>query len=432
MRLPAALDALQDRRFAWYFGARTVSMMGSSMAPVALTFAVLHLENTASALSQVLAARMIPLIVLLLVGGVISDRFSRSTVLQLSHGLTALTQGAAAVLIITGQARLWMIIVLEALNGAVSAFTMPAMMGIVPQVVSRSNLLRANALLSFSRSGMMIIGPSVAALLVVTVGAGWALAADALTYLVAILFLMRLRLPVREPAHPEVRSSLVRDLREGWTEFSSRTWLWLIVVAFGFTNAIHSGAWGVLGPLVAKATPAIGERGWGLIVSAEAVGVLVMTLLMLRLSIRYPLRAGMIASGCFAAPMLLLGARPALVPVMVATFAAGLGAEVFGVGWNTALHENIPEAVLSRVSSYDMLGSFVAGPFGVLLYGVLAASFAPRSLLVVSFVVYATICLATLLSRSVRNLERLAAPDDPDDPDARCEPSTAGVAPSPG
>lgn len=120
----------------------------------------------------------------------------------------------------------------------------------------------------------------------------------------------------------------------------------------------------------------------------------------------------MLAVAFFAVPMLLLGARPELLPVMGATFVAGLGSEVFGVGWNTAVQEHIPEAVLSRVSTYDMLGSFVAGPVGVLLYGVLAASFAARDLLVVSFVIYAAISLGTLLSRSVRNLERVKA-DDP-------------------
>jgi len=416
MKLPEALAPLRDRRFAWYYGARFTSMAGSSMAPVALTFAVLHLQDKASALAQVLAARMIPMIVLVLVGGVISDRFSRTTVMQLSHGLTAMTQGAAAVLIITGRAELWMIIVLEALNGAVSAFTMPAMMGVVPQIVDRAYLRQANALLSFSRSGLFVVGPSIAALLVVTVGAGWALAVDAFTYLLAILLLMRVHLPERVGNDGAERSSVIHELRDGWSEFAGRTWLWLVVVIFGVTNAIQAGAWYVLGPVIAKATPGVGERGWGLILSAEAVGVLIMTVLMLKLSFRHPLRAGMLSVSAFGIPMLLLGLRPGLWPLMVASFVAGLGVEVFGVGWSTALHEHIPEEILSRVSSYDMLGSFVAIPVGMLLYGWLVTVFDAGSVLLVSFAVYVALAVGSLLSGSIRNLQSLAHHAGREDP----------------
>ena len=426
MKLPEALAPLRDRRFAWYYGARFTSLAGSSMAPVALTFAVLHLEDNASALAQVLAARMIPMIILVLVGGVISDRFSRVMVMQLSHGLTALTQGAVAVLIITGRAELWMIIILEAFNGAVSAFTMPAMMGVVPQIVDRAYLRQANALLSFSRSGLFIVGPTIAALLVITVGPGWALAANSITYVLAILLLLRVRLPRRESDGAAEGTSMIRELREGWSEFSGRTWLWLVVVIFGITNAIHAGAWVVLGPVIAKATPGLGETGWGLILSAEAAGVLIMTVLMLKLSFRYPLRAGMLASACFGIPMLLLGVRPELWPLLAASFVAGLGVEVFGVGWNTALHEHIPEEVLSRVSSYDMLGSFVAIPVGMLLYGWLVTVFDARSVLMVSFAVYATLALGSLLSGSIRNLESAVHGAGRDGPTAATDEATVG------
>ena len=126
-RIPESLAPLRDRRFAWYFGGRLISTTGSMMAPIAITFAVLDLTDSASALGAVLAARSIPLIVFMLIGGVVADRFSRSVVMQVSHLLSAATQGLVAVLLITGSAELWMIVVLEALNGTLSAFTFPAM-----------------------------------------------------------------------------------------------------------------------------------------------------------------------------------------------------------------------------------------------------------------------------------------------------------------
>jgi MFS family permease len=410
MRLKESLGALGDRRFAWYFAARTVSTAGSVMAPVALAFAVLHVDESAGALAQVLGARTVAMVVFLLVGGVISDRFSRITVLQASHALTMLTQGTAAVLVISGHATLLQLTVIEAVNGAVSAFTMPAMMGVVPLVVDRSRLQQANALLSFSRSGLAVVGPAVAGALVVGAGPGWALAVDAATYAVAIVCLALVRLPKHEasPAADRAgrRPSMARELREGWSEFTRREWLWVVVLAFGILNAIHVGVVGVVGPLVATTTPAIGEAGWGIVLSAEAVGTVVMTLVMLRLRLPHPLRAGMLAMTVLAVPMALLGITPSLVPVAIGFVLAGAAVEVFGVGWSTALHEHIPLRVLSRVSSYDALGSFVAMPVGTFLYGWLASTVDLEALLVASAGVYLVVALSALVSRSVRDLGR--------------------------
>jgi MFS family permease len=326
-------------------------------------------------------------------------------VLQLAHALTAVTQGAAAVLVITGQIDLWTLTGIEALNGAASAFTFPAMAGIVPLIVDRTRLQPANALLAFSRSGLTVIGPAVAGLLVVTVGPGWALAFDAATYLLAILCLWRVRLPRRDAALAPVRTSMLGELRDGWEEFSSRTWLWVVVVVFGLLNAIHFGAIGVLGPLVSSRVPALGAGGWGLALSAEAVGTVVATVVMLRISVRYPLRVGMLAIAAIAVPVVMLGLSPSMWPLVFAMFVAGSGTELFGVGWSTAMQEHIPEAILSRVSSYDALGSFVAMPLGALLFGVLANRFDPEPVLIVSGVVYAALAFGTLLFSSVRNLE---------------------------
>lgn len=425
-KLKESLGALGDRRFAWYFMARTVSTVGSAMAPVALAFAVLHIDTSAQALAQVLGVRTALLVIFLLVGGVIGDRFSRILVLQVAHVATFATQGLSAWLVISGHATITQLTVIEGVNGIASAFTMPAMMGIVPLVVERRRLQEANALLSFSRSGLGILGPATAGLLVVGVGAGWALAVDALSYLVAVVCLSQVRLPKRALAQNRARPSMVRELREGWSEFASRQWLWLIVLVFGLVNVIQAGAIGVLGPLVAKTNSAIGEAGWGLILSAEALGTVLMTLVLIRLRLTHPLRWGMLASTVFAVPIVLLGVAPNVVAVGIGFLLAGMSIEVFSVGWNTALQEHIPVEMLSRVFSYDMLGSFVAIPIGTFAYGYLATHVSLETLLVVSGIVWAVICLATLLSPAVRNLDRadeVAAQHKP-------EPSDPAQAPS--
>jgi MFS family permease len=276
------------------------------------------------------------------------------------------------------------------------------MLGLVSQLAPRSHLRQANALLSFSRGGLSIIGPTVAALLVATVGPGWALAADALSWLLAAACMTRIRLPAREPS--SAGSSTFRELREGWGVFVGNTWLWVVVVAFGVLNAIHAGAWFTLGPALAKNT--FGAKGWGYVLSAESLGLLLMTLVMLNVNVRRPLRAGMLGMSLFSVPLLTLGLAPQVFPLVLVALVSGAGVEVFSISWDLAMQENIDDQVLSRAYSYDAVGSFVAMPVGQMVYGPLGEAFGYRDVLVVSGVVYLSVCLLTLCSRSVRTLER--------------------------
>jgi len=396
-----ALAPLADRRFRWFFASQAADTWGATMAPVALAFAVLTIEDSATALGQVLAARSIPMVLLLLLGGVIADRFGRRLVIQLSHGLSALSQGVAAALVVTGHAELWQLVVLQAINGAADAASFPAMQGMIPQVVARAQLQSANALLSMTRGTMFAIGPTTASLLVVMAGPGWALAATAATWLAALLLLV----PVHVPRRAAGPASLLQDLREGWTLFRTTPWLWIVVVAFAVINAIIAGAWNTLGPPVAQDT--IGVTGWGYVVSAQAVGLVVASLVLLRLSVRRPLLTGMLGCLVGPVPMVMLGLDPQLVPLLVATFLTGVGLEVFGLGWSLAMQENIPDEMLSRAYSYDALGSFVAVPVGQLAFGPLGERFGLQPVLVAGGIVYAAVCLLTLASRSVRTLERV-------------------------
>lgn len=397
-------ETLQNKDFRWFLTARLVSRIGSSMAPVALSFAVLDIEHKASALAMVMAGRTIALVVCLLVGGVVSDRFSRKTVLQLSHCLTAVTQGLVAYLIITGQATLTAVLIIECINGAVSAFTMPAMQGVVPQLVPNRLLQQANALMSFTHHGTMLIGPALAGVLVAGPGPGWALAVDSLAYVVAVLALTRVAIP------PLVKrsTSMVHDLREGWGEFRARSWLWSIVVAFGVLNAIHIGAWMVLGPYLATQHPeALGKQGWGLVLSAEAAGAVLMTFVLMRGDMRRPLRTGMAGASVFALALVGLGVAPSTWLLVPLAFLGGLGMEVFGTGWSIAMMEQVPQEAQSRVWSYDMLGSYVAIPMGAAVFGWLAEAMDAKTLAIASGVLYAGIALGMLVVPSVRTLGRV-------------------------
>ena len=405
MRREGSLAPLGERNFAWYFSSRLVNTLGAMMANIALTFAVLDIDGRAIAIGMVLAAHTIPMIVLLLWGGVLSDRFPRAVVLQVSNVASALAQGAIAFLVLTGRAELWMIIALTAVHGAVSAMSMPAMAGMVPQLVPRDSLQQANALLSLTRNGLTVLGPSLGAFLVVTVGPGWALAVDAFTWALAALLLIPVKIPPRAP-RAEATSTL-QDLREGWTFFRSVTWLWVVVLGFGGLNMIHNGALFTLGPVVAEDT--IGRQAWGFVLSAEAAGLLVMAFVLLRFRLERPLLWGMLAITLNAAPMIMLGVDPVVVALVVAAFVGGMGIEVFSMGWALAMQENIDDDMLSRAYSYDMLGSFVAMPIGQLAWGPLGVAFGNERVLVASGIAYVAICGLVLCSRSVRDLPRAPA-----------------------
>lgn len=416
------LEPLRDPRFAWFFAARTITTFGSVMAPVALAFAVLAIDASPVALGQVLAARTIPLIVLLLLGGAIADRFHRVRVLLVSHLALAVTQGTTAYLVLTHQAEIPQLIVLEAIAGILTAVTMPAIMGMVPDVVPRHQFQQANALLAFSRSGLAAAAPAVAGLLVAGLGSGVALAIDAATWLAAagcLLPLLRIRSSSESRA---ARGSLASDLVAGWRIVTATTWLWVLIIVFGVLNLINAGAWLTLGPMVAAQTDHLGTAGWGYALSAQAVGMLVASVALMRLSVHRPLLVGTSAMLCMALPLLALAGRASLPVLLLTCLASGIGIEVYGISWQTVLNENIAPDQMSRVMSYDSLGSFVGIPIGQLLVGPLALALGAGPVLVASAVVFVLVVGLALLNRDVREFRRVV----PQDGEDACEPSRAG------
>lgn len=400
-----ALAAMQDRGFRWFFLARAITMITGSMSSIALAFAVLEIDNDPQSLSLVLAAFTLSNVVFLLFGGVVADRLPRALIIQSCYVIDIVSIGAMAALLFTGTATIPLLALLSVLNGASTAFVLPAMQGIIPQLTTPEHLQQANAMLSFVRSATTIGGPIIAGIVVATAGPAWVMVAQAVAWAVAIPILAMVRLP--PPVHGG-GTSLFHDLRVGWQAFSSRTWLWTIVVAFMIMNAIHIGAWGVVGPYIAKNDDRLGVAGWGWVVSAEGLGILLMTLVLMWFPLKRPLRYGMIGMATFAIPLTVLGVHPAVVLLAIAAFIAGAGAEVFSTGWNVAMMENVPGDKLSRVYSYDMLGSYVVLPVGTLVYGWLVTHSDVVTVLIWSGAAYAVIALLALAVPSVWRMGRPA------------------------
>lgn len=372
------------------------------MLPVALAFAVLEGGYSASVLGQVVACYSAALLIFLVAGGIIADRFPRSNVLRVSFASTAALQALLAYLFIRELAEPLQMASVVFATGAVSAFTLPAMQGIVPQLVDADSLQEANVLVSFSRSAAMVLAPIFVGLVAGSAGAGWAVLAGAMTWLVGFAAIARLHIP--EPS--KSAATIMDDLRHGWSEFICRRWLVTVTVVFSIVNAIRIGAWIVLGPVLSKAHDAIGLTGWSYILTAEAVGVVATAIVLLKYEISRPLLLGLAGLSVLAAPLALLSLGAPIWALCLAAFCAGAGTELSLTGWQVAMMENVPQHALSRVSSYDMLGSYLAIPIGSFFFGWIVAFVPPERVVMWAALTYALACTAALTSREVRTLGR--------------------------
>lgn len=392
--------ALGERRFRLLFAGRAVSDFGDKIVPVALAFAVLELDNSASALGLVFAARMIPMVVLVLVGGVWADRLPRHVVMLVADAVRAVTQAIAAALLLTGRAEVWHLMVLMAVYGAAQAFFDPASTGLVPQTVSRERLQQANGLLQLSRSTANVAGPAIGGVLVATAGPGWAFAVDSVTFVVSAAFLAFLR--IERETRAEV-TRFVADLVEGWREFASRTWVWASVAHFAFFHLLVLAPFWVLTPIVAKEELG-GAGAYATILSAMGIGSIVGGLIALRVEPSRPLA---VAFGIILLEVPLYLALAAAAPVLLIAAFALVGSVAMNFAstlWLTVLQSNVPERALSRVSSYDWLGSLVFLPAGYMLAGPVAESVGIAETLVFAAVWSTASTLALLSLDAVRGV----------------------------
>ena len=393
------LAALQERPFRLLFFGQAVSLLGDGMVGVALAFAVLEETGSASDLGIVLAARTIPLVGFRLVGGVWADRLPRRALMVTTDLIRLAAHGAMAALLIAGDPGVWPIAALAAIAGAASAFFNPAISGIMPAVVSAERLQQANALRGLSEAVGRIAGPALAGVLVVGVGPGWALAVDAATFGVSALFLALIPMPAHVPV--EARPFLA-DLREGWDDFRSRSWLWTTVASVSLGNMLFA-AYFVLGPLVAERELG-GAGAWALIVSAFGVGLLVGGVVLLHLDPRRPVLVATLAVSLYTLPLAFLAIPAPAVVTAAAALLAGAGLAVANNLWETTQQRHVPPERLSRVSSYDWFGSLAAVPVGMLLWGPIADAIGVSTALWIAFALQLSSILVLLAVREVREL----------------------------
>ncbi|MER5385196.1 MFS transporter [Streptomyces sp. NPDC002688] len=413
--LPDARPPLWDRRFTLYFTARTVSLVGDAMMPVAAALAVGALYGI-SGVGFVLGTWTGTFVALVLFGGVFADRLGARRMMVGADLARVLTQGVLAVAFFVGPPPFWLLVTMAALAGGAAAMFQPGVNGMVPLVARDPQ--RANATLKVADALAQLLGPALAGLLIALTGAGTVYAIDGGTFVLSALCLALIRLaPADAPADTpndadsleSSGSSLRRDLRQGWHEFRSRTWMWAVILIWV--------GYGVLlfGPLVPLSSALVGARlgpnAYGLAVSFLGVGTVLGGLLALRLRPARPLAAGAVAMALFAVLPLCVSLSAGL-PVLLVGHVLGGGAWAFwSVMWATSVQTHTPPAVLNRVTAYELAGSVSGIAVGQILAGPATALASPGRLLLISAGACLAGCVALLTIPAIRTLRR-AAPSD--------------------
>ncbi len=395
-------NPLRHAPYRWLLTGVTVNSLGNGIAPIALAFAVLDLGGDASELGLVVGLYALADVGAVLFGGVLGDRLPRTVMMQGSSMFAAVAQAVVAASLIGGWSSIPLLAGLGMVNGALGALGGPSSQAITQQTVPAALLRTAITWRRIGQNVAVIVGSGAAGLLVAGAGTGWALAVDAFTFAFAAVCFGLVR--VEALVVPAERGSMLADVREGFAEVMRHTWLWLLILQALLYHLFYGGAQGVLGPIVVG--DSLGRPAWGWALSSMMVGFVVGGLVTLRWKPRRALYVGTWFLGLTAAFPIAMALSDSLTVVLVGAFLHGFGLEIFSVGWDLSIQEQVAPDKLARVYSFDMIGSFIARPVGLALTGPVAQLVGFRTWLLVVGAVIVVSTLVALTSRDVRRLER--------------------------
>jgi predicted MFS family arabinose efflux permease len=345
------------RDFSFFFLAQAISLIGSGMAPVAVSFAVLQ-DSSTSLLGVVLMARSLPQIVGFMLGGVLADRLGRRLMMVVANAVGAISQVSLGLIILGNHARPWHFIVFSAITGLSNALFGPAASGIVPMLVAKEHLQKANGVLGVGINGSRVLGTALAGIIVASTNPGWAIVVDGISFALAglLIVLMRAR------SGSGKQKNMLTELRIGWNDFVSRRWIWQVGIVSSLVTALFFGCFSVLGPKIAK-TSLHGARGWSAILTAATIGLLVGAAIASTLT----LRLFVVVPTTLALPfcLLLLGLGAPVAVMLVVGFLAGASISIFDIYWTTLLQHHVSNETLSRVAAWDMVAMTV---FSAIVY----------------------------------------------------------------
>lgn len=404
--MPSRSGVLRYRDFRLLLIDRLLAPSAFAFSVVGVSFAVLKTTGSTADLSYVLAAQIAPNLVFAPLGGVIADRVPPQYVIAFANLLVALCEGSLGLLVLTHHSVLWQMILLEAGTGTAVAIFYPASQALLPKLVPDAELQQANAISRLVMNGATMGGAAAGGFLVAAVGPGWALVADAIGMSLAVApnLFIRAAATAREQT-----PGIFTELREGWDEFRSHTWLWGIVSQYSIVLMCWYGSFCVLGPAVAAGHLG-GPAAWGTIMAFESIGLIIGGFVALRYTPPRPMLFVTLIGPTIALPSLALAMLWPVWLICATSLGVGIAIEAMMVQWNVVMARYIPADKLARVSAYDVLGSVMSMPIGALLAGPIATAIGVASTQYASAAVIVVVSLLTLLSRDIRTRRGTDAP----------------------
>jgi MFS family permease len=387
--------SLTYRFFALLWSGQTISRLGDSLYRIALSWWVLQKTGSAAIMGTVLIFSTLPMLVFLLIGGVVVDRFNRVRLMLASDLVRGVLIAVVSWLAASGRLEVWHIFLVSTFFGIVGAFFQPAYTSIVPDLTPAEALPSANSLTSLSGQVAGIVGPALGAGLIAWGGTQVAFGLDALSFFISAACLVPLLKASAPSSERSKTSSMISDIRQGIGTVFASPWLWITISIAALGNVFLAGPFGIALPFLVKGRFHADVNLLGLIYSVETLGTVLGTIWLGRYTKLH--RRGPVAYLAWIAAGLMLvimGMSYSIYVVAIAGFVSGISLAITGLIWMNSLQELVPREQLGRVSSIDYFGSYVLLPVGFGLVGWATDRIGAPLIFVISGCV--TVALATL------------------------------------
>ena len=384
------------------FLARFISNYGNGMGPIALAFGILGLPNgSANLLGLVLGTTTVLFLIMAPFGGVIADKYGRARMV----GLTDMASGLVLIVQVgyftTGNVPIAVLLIVNGTFGILWGIFWPAFSGVIPAVLPEAGLQKGNALNQLLTNSGMIFGAASAGIFIDIFGVATTLAIDAASFFISGLLIYTFR--HLTPRVTGTENSMLTDLRYGWGVFLSFKWIVNLVFAWSFIVMCWAAAENILGPLIAL-EHFNGAKSWSFVITAESIGLIVGSFIAIKIKVKYPLRFLQLTSFSVTFYIFALAKPQSLLVIAFGAFLFGITLDLWGTLWNTALQRKVPRDVLSRVSSFDAMGSMMFRPIGLAIAGPLSSLFGITNFIYILAALSVVAVAAPLFSAEVRNM----------------------------
>ena len=384
------------------FIARFISNFGNGMGPIALAFGILALPNgSANMLGLVLGTTTVVFLIMAPFGGVIADKYGRARMVGLTDMAAGLVLLIQVAYFATGDVPLAVLLITNGFFGLMWGIFWPAFSGLMPAVLPEAGLQKGNALNAFMTNAGVILGAAAAGLLIDVFGVAFTLAIDAASFFISGLMIFTFRHLTPRAKHTE--NTMLDDLLHGWKVFLSFRWIVIIVGAFSFIVMCWAAAENVLGPLIAL-EHFNGPKSWSFVITAESAGLIVGSIIAIKVKPKYPLRFLMLSSFTITFYIWSLAKPQSLLMIAFGAFLFGITLDLWGTLWSTALQRKVPRDSLSRVSSFDAMGSMMFRPIGLAIAAPLSTLLGIENFLQILAAITVVAIIVPLLDPQVRNM----------------------------